>query len=66
VKSQQFIATHPVFRAEEFGAFLAERESRNTRTRDSLLAHYVKTNRLVRVRRGLYAAVPFGKTPETV
>ncbi len=66
MKAQQFVAARPVFRAEEFGEFLAERDSKNIRTRDSLLAHYVKTGRLVRVRRGLYASVPPGRTPETV
>ncbi len=60
------LATHPVFRAEEFGEFLAQRDSRNVRTRDSLLTHYVNGGRLLRVRRGLYAVVPLGQTQETV
>lgn len=42
------------------------RGSRNVRTRDSLLTHYVGTGRLLRGRRGLYAVVPPGQTPETV
>lgn len=62
MKAQRFFATHPVFRADEFGEFLAERDSSNVRTREALLAHYVGTGRLVRVRRGLYAVVPFGQT----
>lgn len=66
MKAQEFLAVHPVFRTEEFEALLAARDSVNVRTRDSLLAHYVKTNRLVRVRRGLYASVPPGQTPQNV
>jgi len=66
MKAPEFLTTHPVFRAEEFGKFLTQRDSQNVRTRDSLLTHYVDTGRLVRIRRGLYAAVPFGQSPETV
>ena len=64
--AQAFIATHPVFRAEAFGKYLADRDSKNVRTRDSLLAHYVRAGRLARVRRGLYAAVPYGQSADTV
>jgi predicted transcriptional regulator of viral defense system len=62
----EWLALHPVFRAGVFGEFLAKRGSRNVRTRDSLLAHYISTGRLLRVRRGLYAVVPSGQTPKTV
>ena len=63
---QEFFATHPVFTYDEFADYLALRDSSNVKTRKALLTHYTNTNRLVRVRRGLYAAVPFGQTPETV
>ena len=63
---QEFFATHPVFTYDEFADYLALRDSNNVKTRKALLTHYTKTDRLVRVRRGLYAAVPFGQTPETV
>lgn len=66
MKAQAFLARHSIFRAEEFGRFLADHDSGNIRTRDSLLAHYVKSGRLTRVRRGLYAVVPPGQTAETV
>jgi len=66
MKAQEFLATHHIFRADEFGSFLAENDSRNVRTRDSLLTHYTRTGRIVRVRRGLYAVVPAGQTPASV
>jgi predicted transcriptional regulator of viral defense system len=62
---QEFFATHPVFTYDEFADYLALRDSSNVKTRKALLTHYTKTDRLVRVRRGLYAAVPPGQTPET-
>lgn len=65
MKAQEFLGTHSVFRLEEFAEFLSERDSENARTRDSLLAHYVRTGRLLRVRRGLYCSVPPGQTPES-
>lgn len=66
MKAQDFLNTHPVFRTDEFGDHLSEKDSRNVRTRDSLLVHYVRTDRLVRVRRGLYAAVLPGQTAKSV
>lgn len=61
---QAFLAMHPVFTHEEFTAYLAAGRERNPRTNQSLLRHYLKTNRLLRIRRGLYATVPPGMTPE--
>lgn len=63
---QEFFAAHPVFTSDEFADHLALRDSSNVKTRKALLTHYLKTDRLARVRRGLYAVVPFGQTPETV
>jgi predicted transcriptional regulator of viral defense system len=34
-------------------------------TRDSLLAHHMKTGRILRIRRGLYVSVSFGFSPES-
>lgn len=65
MKVQDFFAIHPVFTYEEFAAFLSEQGSRNVKTRESILSHYTKTGRLLRIRRGLYATVPPGATPET-
>jgi predicted transcriptional regulator of viral defense system len=57
---KDFFARHPVFRAEEFGDFLAAKGRANVRTRDAHLRHYVQTGRLIRVRRPIYASVPYG------
>lgn len=62
VKPQEFFASRPVFTYAEFIAALA-REGRTKRTRDTLLAYYVKTGRLIHVRRGLYLTVPPGTDP---
>lgn len=60
-----FFATHPVFTTEELTAFLARRDSRSRWTRKALLVHHEKQGRLLRVRRGLYCAVPTGADPAT-
>ena len=61
---QEFFATHSLFAYDEFANHLALRDSSNVKTRKTLLTHYVRTGRLVHVRRGIYAAVPPGQTPE--
>lgn len=66
MKLLDFFAQHPVFTYEEFASFLDADGPRSVKTRDSLLAHHTKTGRILRVRRGLYASVPFGAIPETV
>ncbi len=65
MKLLDFFARHSVFTYEEFAAFLDADGPRSVKTRDSLLAHHTKTGRILRVRRGLYASVPFGAIPET-
>jgi len=56
-----FFTEHPVFTREEAEGCLAGAGSdRSPRTVDSLLAYHVRQGHLVRVRRGLYAAVPPG------
>lgn len=57
VKLPDFFATHPVFTRSEFGEV---RNQASARTGTNLLAYYVRTGRLLRVRRGLYAVVPRG------
>lgn len=61
----EFFAKHPVFTAEEFTASRRRHGSAHPSTRKSLLAHHEDQGRLLRVRRGLYAVVPPGATPET-
>lgn len=62
-KSMDYFANHPVFRHEEFTAALTAR-GRSPRTANNLLAWYLASGRLMRVRRGLYAVVPRGTDPE--
>lgn len=62
MRSVDFFETHPVFRHEEF---LAAHTSggRSPLTSNNLLARHLSSGRLLRVRRGLYAAVPRGVDP---
>ena len=61
---QEFFATHPVFTYDEFAEYLASLDSSNVKTRKALLTHYARSGRLVRVRRGPYAAVPYGRSED--
>jgi len=60
---QQFFAGHPVFTTTAVTQFLAKNGSENHWTRKALLAHHQKQGRILRVRQGLYAVVPFGVQP---
>jgi predicted transcriptional regulator of viral defense system len=60
---QQFFAEHPVFTTELVSHFLANNGSTNRWTRKALLAHHQKRGRILRVRQGLYAVIPFGTEP---
>ena len=57
---QDFLATHPVFTVAEFAEWHGSRRTTRERTVEALLAYHVKSGHLVRVRNGLYAAVPPG------
>jgi predicted transcriptional regulator of viral defense system len=65
MRLEYFFNRHPVFTGDELAAFLASEGPRNVRTQDALLFYHVKSGRLVRVRRGLYAAVPPGASVES-
>jgi predicted transcriptional regulator of viral defense system len=54
-----------VFTVEELDLFLAEKASGKPNTRKALLTYYRKQGRIVPVRRGLYAVVPFGSSPDS-
>src|SRR5665213_1990266 len=60
---QQFFAEHPVFTTDGVSQFLAKNGSTNRWTRKALLAHHQKRGRILRVRQGLYAVIPFGAEP---
>lgn len=63
----EFLSTHPVFTHEEFVEFLDSRKekTRSVKSRESLLAYHQKQGRILRIRRGLYCAVPPGADPAT-
>lgn len=65
MKLQEFFAHHSVFTHAEFAAVLDSEKRHSAKTRESLLAYHVRTGRLLRIRRGLYAVVPLGVNPET-
>ena len=65
MKIQEFLFNRPVFTFEEFTDFLAAKDSRNVKTQRAILWYYLKTGRILRVRRGLYVTVPPGLTPES-
>jgi predicted transcriptional regulator of viral defense system len=64
MKVQDFFNENPVFRHGSFVAFLESTGSRRPKTREALLSYHVKAGHLLRLRRGLYAVVPRGLTPE--
>ena len=66
MKTSDFLAQRPVFTTEEFEGFQEKRGSHSQWTRKALLAHYSKQQRIIRLRRGVYASVPPGATPADV
>ena len=65
MKTTTFFATHPVFTYDEFAAFAATHGSGNINTLTAALRRYTGNGQIMRIRRGLYASVPPGQTPET-
>lgn len=61
----EFFRRHPVFTGDELARHLAARGGAGARTREAILSYHVKTGRLVRVRRGLFAVVPPGADPDS-
>lgn len=63
MNSSTFFRLNPVFTHGEFLNECQHGEERSHRTPDSLLAYHVKKGHLLRLRRGLYAAVDPGSDP---
>ncbi len=61
---QSFIAKHSVFSVEDFRSFQMERGSESPATRKNILARQEARGRILRIRRGLYAAVPMDVHPD--
>jgi len=65
MKLKEFLSQHDVFTVEELDLFLSEKGSGKPSTRKALLTYYRKQGRIVPVRRGLYAVIPFGSLPDS-
>ena len=63
MKLNEFLSQHAVFTVDELDHFLSDRGSNNPNTRKSILTYYCNQGRIVRIRRGLYATIPFGANP---
>jgi predicted transcriptional regulator of viral defense system len=61
----EFFSLNSVFTIEELDDFLSSIGSLNISTRKSLLAYYCKKGRIINIRRGLYATIPYGKDPSS-
>ena len=60
INIMKFLAKNSVFTLEEFKSCLAKRGTTGVRSAESLLTYYLKAGHVIRVKRGLYAAVPVG------
>jgi len=63
MKLNEFLSQNAVFTVDELDRFLSDRGSNNPNTRKSTLTYYCNKGRIVRIRRGLYATIPFGANP---
>lgn len=64
MKLLPFFVHHPVFRLEELEAFLHARGTDNEHTIQALIAYHITQGHILRIRRGLYATVPIGSSPD--
>ncbi len=64
MKATDFFDRHHVFTVREFSEFLSKRGPRGPWNRKKLLDYHRKQGRIVPVRRGLYATVAPGASPE--
>lgn len=62
MKAKDFFASKPVFTFEEFITEM-DSDERSKRTRNTILAYYVKTGQVLNVRKGLYVTIPAGANP---
>ncbi|MBN2133598.1 MAG: type IV toxin-antitoxin system AbiEi family antitoxin domain-containing protein [Sedimentisphaerales bacterium] len=64
MKLQELYAKRPVLTLDELLRDIDEGYSPKKRSRESLVAYHQREGRLLRIRRGLYAVVPPGSSPE--
>ena len=58
IKHDTFFRRHPLFTREELAEHLSTGGHVGPRTQESLVGYHIRTGRLVRVRRGLFAVIP--------
>lgn len=64
-KPKVFFNQNPVFTSKEYAQFLEKEARAGERTQEALLSYHIKAGNLIRIRRGLYAVVPQGASPES-
>ncbi|HSW69632.1 MAG TPA: transcriptional regulator [Gammaproteobacteria bacterium] len=65
MKPADFFNQHPVFTSKEYAGFLELEKHAGERAQEALLSYHIKAGNLIRVRRGLFAVVPSGSSPES-
>jgi len=62
---QRFLRANPVFTYETFLTTISKNGHRNPHTVKTLLTYHIRCGNILRIRRGLFAAVPVGADPKT-
>ncbi len=66
MKLKNFFNQNPVFRTEDVDAFLSQNGKATPTRRNALLAYHRKQGRIVNIKRGVHAVVPYDSSPESV
>lgn len=61
---RRFLRQHPVFTRDLFDQTIGGAD-KNTNTLKNTLAHHIKQGHIVRIKRGLFAAIPFGANSQS-
>ncbi len=64
-KIETFFREHPIFTRSLFDQAMGEKGSANPHTLRNMLTHHLQQGHIVRIRRGLFAAIPYGADPDT-
>ena len=60
--TEHFFRQHPVFTRQRFDE---SRKTSNKNTSNNVLAHHLRQKHIVRIKRGLFASIPYGADPQT-
>jgi len=63
MRHEAFLRNHPVFTVEDLARHLSGGREQGERAVEALTASWLKSKRIVRVRRGLFATIPPGSEP---